>query len=125
MGGGIECDRIAVIVEVTRQLLKTTPSIILLSPTNTSKSTSTHTCSDAGFDVVSGEEACLSMHDPLPPVVVVLLDHIDHRPLVERQLVFLVLLVAVHRHHCGGVVVVVWLLLSCSVIVVVWCGCVV
>lgn len=55
--------------------------------------------SDAGLHVVAGEESGDAVHDPLPPAVVVLLQHVDDGALLERELVLLVRVVVVYRHN--------------------------
>jgi len=54
------------------------------------------------FDVVAGKEPGVAIHDALPPAIVVLLDDVDNRSFVERQLIVLVLLVAVDGNHCNS-----------------------
>lgn len=54
---------------------------------------------DARLDIVPGEESGDAIHDALPPAVVVLLQHVDHGALLERQLVLFVRVVIVDRHH--------------------------
>lgn len=52
-----------------------------------------------GLDVVPGEEAGGRVHHSFKPAVLVLLDDVDDRSLLERQLVLLVGHVVVDGHH--------------------------
>ena len=51
------------------------------------------------LDIVAREEAGDPLHHPLPPTVVVLLQHVDDLPLLEGQLVLLVGVVVVDGDH--------------------------
>lgn len=52
-----------------------------------------------GLHVVPREEARGAAHHTLVPAVVVLLDDVNDRPLLEGELVFFVARVVVNRHH--------------------------
>ena len=51
--------------------------------------------------VVPWEESGYSVHDALPPAVIVTLQDVDDGVFREAQLVFLVGSVVVHGDHCG------------------------
>jgi len=51
------------------------------------------------FHIVAGEEPCDSVHDPLPPSVIVLLQDVNGRTLGEGQLVLFVSRVVVDGGH--------------------------
>ena len=55
-------------------------------------------CLYTRFNVISGEKSGVSVHDTLPPSVIVLLHNVDNSAFVECQLILLVLLVAVDCH---------------------------
>ncbi len=52
-----------------------------------------------GLDVVSGEEAGGGVHHALKPAVLILLDDVNDRSFLERELVLLVGSVVVDGHH--------------------------
>jgi len=56
------------------------------------------------LNIIAREEARDALHHPLPPTVVVLLQHVDDLTLLERQLVLLVRVVVVDGDHLLQVV---------------------
>ena len=55
--------------------------------------------SDTWFNIISWEKSSNSVHDTLPPAIIILLQHINHRTLLEAKFIFFVSIVVVDCHH--------------------------
>jgi len=54
---------------------------------------------DTGLYVIARKQTGHTVHDALPPAVVVLLEHVQHRALLETELIVLVGIVVVNGYH--------------------------
>lgn len=54
---------------------------------------------DARFNVVAGKQPGYTIHDTLPPAVVVLFENVQHGALLETQFVVLIRIVIVNCDH--------------------------
>lgn len=56
-------------------------------------------CLDAWLHIIARKQTSDAIHDALPPAIVVLLEHIQHRALLEAELVIFVSIVIVNGDH--------------------------
>lgn len=54
---------------------------------------------DAWLHIVAWEKASDAVHDALPPAIVVLLQHIQHRTLLEAQFIVFISVIIIDCHH--------------------------